>query len=188
MTYEVLRNHTDYEILTEYPHTVRRHRDGRVISEWFDDKGYVKLKLNQTAYMKHRIIAEQWIVNDDPATKTQVDHINHNRSDNRISNLRWISNRDNCKNKSRHHGVEYTFITELDISNSIEVNEYNGHEFTGYYYHIDEDQFYLQTADDLYRRLHINNDRGSEFVLLNDINHKTVKVTINTFKRQHDII
>ena len=186
MSFVLLRNHPDYEILTEYPHTIRRHRDQYQISEWFDQKGYVKLKMNQKAYMKHRIIAEQFIENDDP-NKNQVDHINHNRSDNRIDNLRWISNRDNCKNKSRHRGIEYTFITELDEDNSIEINEYKGHEFSNYYYDLAEDQFYLQTADNLYRRLHISNDRGNEYIIMNDVNNKSVKVTINTFKVYYGI-
>ena len=88
MTFEVLRNHPNYEILNVYPHTIRRRRDSHIISEWYDTKGYTVVKLNQKAYKKHRIIAEQYIENDDPATKTQVDYINHNRTDNRITNLR----------------------------------------------------------------------------------------------------
>jgi len=43
-------------------------------------------------------------------THYQIDHINHNRTDNRIENLRVVTNRENhqnraIKNKSGHTGV-----------------------------------------------------------------------------------
>ena len=188
MSYVELVNHSDYEILNEYPHTIRCKRDGRVINESFDQKGYVRIRLNGKQYRKHRLIAKQFIENDDPDTKTQVDHINHDRSDNRIDNLRWISNRDNCKNKSRHLGVEYTFITELNEYKSFEIDSYRGREFTDYYYNMEDDQFYLKTSDNMYRQLHVNVDRGSEFVLLNDVNHKPFKIYLKSFKRQYNLI
>ena len=187
MSFEVIRNHEDYEILNEYPHTIRRRRDGRVNSEWYNNKGYVTVKLNQKSYKKHRIIAEQFIENDDPDTKTQVDHINHDRSDNRIENLRWISNRDNCKNKSYHKGVEYTFITELDEGNSFEIDEYRNHEFINYYFNLEDEEFYLKTADNMYRRLHVCVDRGNEFVLLKDVDHKPFKIYLKSFRQQYNL-
>ena len=187
MTYEIIRNHQDYEILNEYPHTIRRKRDGRITSEWIDQKGYVRIKLSQKIYMKHRIIAEQFIENDDPETKTQVDHINHDRSDNRIENLRWISNRDNCKNKSKHCGFEYVFISELDEDNSFEIDSYRGHEFMDYYYNLADDEFYLKTADNMFRRLRVCNDRDQEFVLLKDIDNKPFKVYLRLFKSFYGI-
>ena len=124
MTFEQLKNHQDYEISNEFPFTIRRISNGREISEWFDVKGYVVIKLNNKPYKKHRIIAEQFIENDDPTTKTQVDHINHDKSDYRIENLRWISNKENCRNKSKHSGIEYTFVKELNEETTIEINEY----------------------------------------------------------------
>lgn len=32
-------------------------------------------------YQKHRLVALQWIDNDDPTTKIEVDHINKDRTD-----------------------------------------------------------------------------------------------------------
>lgn len=60
----------------------------------------------------HRIIATTFVPNDDPEKRTQVDHINHVRTDNRASNLQWASCSENVhkRNKStgkssRYHGV-----------------------------------------------------------------------------------
>lgn len=53
----------------------------------------------------HRIVALAFIPN--PDNKRVVDHINNNRSDNRVENLRWTTQSENCINvptraKNRH--------------------------------------------------------------------------------------
>ena len=45
----------------------------------------------------HRLVAEAFIPN--PESLPQIDHINGNKLDNKMSNLRWISRSDNCLNK-----------------------------------------------------------------------------------------
>ena len=186
MTYEILRNHTDYEILNEYPFTIRRRRDGYIISEWFNAYGYVIIKLNSANYKKHRIIAEQFISN--PLNLPQVDHINHNRADNRIENLRWVSHQDNCRNKSKHNGVEYIFIDKLIENESFEITNYGEHVFENYYYNLMDEQFYLKTNDNMFRRLHINNDRGYKFVMMKNIDNKQCKININLFRKLYDLL
>ena len=46
----------------------------------------------------HRLIGIAWISN--PENKSQIDHINRIRTDNRISNLRWATSEENCNNKT----------------------------------------------------------------------------------------
>ena len=62
--------------------------------------GYVRLhiSINGTEYNKpvHRLVAEMFCPN--PDNKPFVDHINANRSDNRASNLRWVTTSENNKN------------------------------------------------------------------------------------------
>lgn len=44
----------------------------------------------------HRLVAKHYIPN--PENKPQVDHINRDRSDNRICNLRWVTRCENMNN------------------------------------------------------------------------------------------
>lgn len=64
--------------------------------------GYVMLALLNKNYLAHRVAilfdTKEW-----PAGL--VDHINGNKSDNRISNLRVVSHKDNIRNQRRARGV-----------------------------------------------------------------------------------
>ena len=64
---------------------------------------YRYLKEEKFTYSKHftfalhRLVAKAFIKNDDPNNKTVVDHINGNRMDYRIENLRWCTTAENSK-------------------------------------------------------------------------------------------
>ena len=68
-------------------------------------KGYLRVKLYKdkkgTLLYKHRLVAIAFIPN--PEDKPEVDHINHNRGDNRLENLRWVTRKENMNNLICHH-------------------------------------------------------------------------------------
>jgi len=61
---------------------------------------YVSLHKDGKRYNKlvHRLIAQTFIQN--PDNLPCIDHINHNKLDNRLENLRWVSHKDNGRNRS----------------------------------------------------------------------------------------
>jgi hypothetical protein len=59
-------------------------------------KGYVCIPLNSVKYVAHRL-AWLWVHGNFP--NGQIDHINGDKQDNRIANLRVVTNKQNCENK-----------------------------------------------------------------------------------------
>ena len=182
-----LVDHPDYEISTTYPHQIKKRSNGRIIAESEHKTGYIRCWLNGNCYQKHRLIAKQFVFNDDPEHKTEVDHIDHNRSNNHIENLRWVSSSDNQKNKTSHHNVTYEYVDKID-DDAIEVNDYGDHHFEFYYYVESEDSFYFYNGIN-YRKLHVNiqKKRQVAYVKMMDTNNKYVCVCLNKFKRLYDI-
>ena len=183
----LLNFENDYEILNQYPFTIRRKRNGKVISEFDRGTGYISVALNGKLYQKHRLIAEQFLPN--PDNLPCIDHISRDRSDYHLSNLRWVSRSTNLMNKSSHKGTNYTYVDVIP-DESIVVDFYetrNGRrEFEHYYYH--DGVFYYDNEIN-YRILHvIETKSGTRYVNMNDINGKTTAVVINRFLQQHDLL
>lgn len=84
-------------------------KSGLILSPRIDKDGYEEVSImidaRQTSKTVHRIIAETWIPN--PKKLPYVNHINGNRSDNRISNLEWTSVSENNMNKNKNNGPQY---------------------------------------------------------------------------------
>ena len=178
----------DYEIKTTYPYEIRNKRTGRILKESINSAGYYQVYLNRVNYSKHRLVAKQFILN--PNNYPCVDHINHQRIDNHISNLRWCSISENNKNKSFYKSINYVFYdyADFDDDDIIVIDQYGDHEIEYVYYDMLTEKFLFDTGVN-YRELHVNFDRnGYAFVCVRDVENKRVRITINKFKRIHDLI
>ena len=174
----------DYEIFTEYPFYIRKKKNGKIVKESVRNDGYVILHLNGVQYKKHRIVAIQFLPNDQPLIKTEVDHINHDRTDYHLENLRWVTREENQRNKTSNKGVDYEIIDyEETPDDLVQVNDYGRHEFEDYYYSPDNNLFYFDTGVNL-RVLHVNfMKNGSAYVNMRSKENKQVQIRFTKFKK-----
>lgn len=69
----------------------------RIVPMYVDNRGYYVVSLMNKRYQVHRLVAEAFIPN--PENKPCVDHINTIRTDNNVSNLRWVTHKENSRNE-----------------------------------------------------------------------------------------
>ncbi len=79
------------------------YTDQIFMSPWVHNCGYLIVSLQenkdfgkQKNYRVHRLVAMTYIPN--PEGKEEVDHINKNKMDNRVENLRWVTSAENKAN------------------------------------------------------------------------------------------
>ena len=79
----------------------RLYKDGRLVKNvgCLDKKGYRYLSRNNKTVAAHRVIWEH--VNGEIPPKMEIDHIDGNPSNNKISNLRVVTKLENAQNKHK---------------------------------------------------------------------------------------
>ena len=92
------------------------------------DKYYWRIGVNGKTYQAHRLV---WLYVHGEFPKKEIDHINHNTSDNRLSNLREVCRAENAKNQKLYstnntgiNGVSFCKIRGK-FKSSIRVNGKN---------------------------------------------------------------
>ncbi|KAA6374401.1 MAG: hypothetical protein EZS28_030071, partial [Streblomastix strix] len=113
----------EFEITTTQPWRIRRIADGFMPSISRSTDGYMQVSMGKHLYGIHRLVALQFIPNDDPEHKIQVDHVSRIKTDNQLGNLRWVTPSQNNLNKGQYHrnNIEQIYVNDID-DESIVVN------------------------------------------------------------------
>ena len=95
------------EVLKRYPKSCR-YGGRKDYYEYVHPKqnvaGYlqVNVPVRNTTDLVHRLVAEAFLEKPEGYDKVEIDHRNHNRLDNRIENLRWVTHSENMRNSTMH--------------------------------------------------------------------------------------
>lgn len=106
---------------------------------YLDPTGYIQLRIKNVLYKAHRLA---FLYMEGAFPEQEVDHINHQRADNRWSNLRPVSGWDNSKNctrrtdnKSGHTGICWASQKKLWL---VQISISKKNKFIGYYHDIED--------------------------------------------------
>ena len=93
--FKPIEGYSDYEVSTWG--RVFSRRTGDFLVPQYNKKGYLRVDLRNENGRKHfkihRLVAKAFIPN--PDGKPQVNHIDGNKSNNSVTNLEWVTNKEN---------------------------------------------------------------------------------------------
>ena len=82
------------------------------------DNGYISVYTKESGFWSvHQLVAQTWIPNSDP-TKNTVDHLDHNKRNNRVENLEW------CAVTEKRARAERDLCYDPDEADRL-INKYN---------------------------------------------------------------
>ena len=111
---EIWKDVKNYEGLYQVSNLGRvwNKRTGNLLSERHHSSGYRTVLLKKRGNFKccyvHRLVAEAFLVNDDLKNKTQVNHINEIKTDNRECNLQYCTPKENINHGTAKERAKQT--------------------------------------------------------------------------------
>tara|TARA_R110000744_G_scaffold66655_1_gene136232 strand:- start:18 stop:458 length:441 start_codon:yes stop_codon:yes gene_type:complete len=85
---------------------------GSVLKPCKGKNGYLKVNVGKNSRTIHQLVAETFLGHKrDGTTTIVVDHINEIKTDNKLTNLRLVSNRENLSNRKR--ASKYVGVTKF---------------------------------------------------------------------------
>lgn len=98
-----------------------------VYSEGYVNRGYRQFKIAQKPYLAHRLVAQAFIPN--PENKSDVNHIDGNKDNNRVSNLEWATRSENMTHSFLELGNDSQKLSDDDVAYIRANTIYNHPEF-----------------------------------------------------------
>jgi hypothetical protein len=87
----------DCEFATPRAAAIFRAKCEGKVAGWRHSAGYISIKIDGAEYLAHRLA---WLWHTGQLPDDEIDHINGNRADNRLANLREVTKLENSHNQS----------------------------------------------------------------------------------------
>ncbi len=112
----------------------------KIINHSYNKKGYATVSLSSKTFLVARLVATEFIPN--PDNKAQVDHIDNDKTNNNVLNLRWCTNDENQRNKgiqkNNTSGVKGVYY-DAKSTRYRAIIHFNNHKYhLGYFATIEE--------------------------------------------------
>ena len=127
----------EWKDILGYEGVYKISNEGRVMSLKFgkqkllknsvNSEGYFTVGLNRKTYHIHRLVAEHFL--DKPEGKSEIDHIDGNRLNNDVKNLRWVTHKEN-------HNTEAAIKNHKKQRKGIDNRKNNIYLVDNYMYYI----------------------------------------------------
>ncbi|CAL6102639.1 HNH_endonuclease [Hexamita inflata] len=157
-------------------------KKNKQIKQTQEPTGYMRVKLcdeNNKRFNKlvHRLLAEAFIPN--PLGLAVVNHKNRVRNDNRLENIEWSTQSDNCRNRESD-GIFFDDLPDED--NCCEFQFYNKHAFGHYFINTKTLEIYYDTNFQ-FKKLRVVLQNDYMIYCLRNTDFKQIKVSINKLKK-----
>lgn len=184
-TWEPLRDLSDrYDIrcLCDTTCEIRNRKNRTKVKGNKRSDGYIqvsRLIKNDGSYLVtyfHRLIMHHYFPQDNE-NDLQIDHINHDRSDNRLLNLQWVSQSENMHNLSKTNVYEFEYTSDLpkdiiDVTKDLQSQQ-------TMYFSPSTVHFYEQSTN----HWNIRKWSSTGIITYTGVDGLRKKITINTVKK-----
>ena len=113
-----------------YDNGILSRKDRKNSMGSYDKDGYLILKVKRKQFKAHRIV---WLLFHGQFPTTEIDHINRNRTDNRIENLRLATRKQQIENRTiepnKETGVVGVYIDKTNGLKKKYAFKHNGKTF-----------------------------------------------------------
>ena len=191
--FEVLKINPDYLIGKHGQHKIINKTTHKIVKERLGTHDYYTVYIPKCGQLlKHQVVIDQFKPHEFKPGY-QVDHINRDHHNNNINNLRYVSQRDNLKNKTGWGEHKYVYVDELP-QEAKRVEEYNKYTFNELWY---DNGIFYQKAVDKFRCLEVLDEikrkqtkKGLKeyiykYVYAEDKNNKQRKIYIKKFTKSN---
>ena len=121
---------------------------GKELKPRITQRGYYRVGINDKDYYIHRLVAEKYLPN--PERKPYIDHINCDKSDNRVENLRWVTHTENMNNPITRKNISQIMVGKKRTYKSIEKQRKTIIEKYGIkVIQLDKNNNYINTYDSI---------------------------------------
>ena len=123
---------------------IKNSKTNKILKQKTEKNGYKRIGLfingNRKMFLIHRLVGKAFLEN--PDNKPMIDHIDENKSNNNVKNLRWATNQDNLANQGKKKNNTTGF---KGISYNKQKNKYSARicinrisQFLGYFETVEE--------------------------------------------------